>query len=328
MTFDRFPLLSRCRSALGLLLILTLAPACGAGPTDDDDTGPSDDDDGPVDPGNFDSSEIVTGDWSCVGSEGTMTPGEPGVLEGLVEDFQDEIPVAGASIRIWLDNDPTGSVADAIESTSDDNGLFNLDVSAGIRPCSPFAARVWTEFDPPETYQTFQNNIVVAGDAPYSIALNSVSYATYQLLPLTVGVEPAAGKGIAAGRVTDCSGDPLAGAEASVGTVDWASGAVTDAEGYSMRYFRDDDPAHDQLWISDDGLFGGMNVPPGEEWSLLIWGIPQDEAHCKTTDSGELIRPEANASYCLLGLSSITVQPDSVNIANVKLNPVPDGCSD
>ena len=74
-------------------------------------------------------------------------------------------------------------------------------------------------------------------------------------------------------------------------------------------------------------LFGGMNVPPGEEWSLLIWGIPQDEAHCKTTDSGDLIRPEANASYCLLGLSSITVQPDSVNIANVKLNPVPDGCA-
>jgi hypothetical protein len=187
---------------------------------------------------------------------------------------------------------------------------------------------VWTEFDPPETYQTFQNNIVFSGAPPYSVDLNSVSYATYQLLPLTVGVEPAAGKGIAAGRVTDCNGDPVGGAEASVGTVDWSNGSVTDAEGYAMRYFRDDDPAHDQLWISDDGLFGGMNVPPGEEWSLLIWGIPQDEAHCRTTEGGEVIRPESNAAYCLLGLSSITVQPDSVNIANVKLNPVPAGCED
>jgi len=324
MTYLRASTPASLRSALAALLLLTVA-SCGTGPGDDDDT-TDDDDDGPPDPGAFDSTETVTGDWSCVGEGLSMSPGTPGAFEGLVEDFQDDIAVAGANVRIWLDNDPAGAVEDAIETTSDDTGHFTLDVSAGLRSCAPFAARVWTEFDPPETYQTFQNNIVVSGETPYVATLNSVSYATYQLLPLTVGVEPDAGKGIAAGRVTDCNGDPIGGAEASVGTLDWSTGDVTEAEGYAMRYFRDEDPAHDQLWTSADGLFGGMNVPPGEEWNLLIWGIAQNEAHCETTEGGDVIRPEANLGYCLLGLSSITVQPDSVNIANVKLNPVPDGC--
>lgn len=314
-----------------LLIALALGlSACGSGGSpgdDDDDDMVGDDDDAEVDPGDFDSTETVGGDWTCVGDEQILAAGTSGDLQGFVEDFQDETPVAGAQIRIWLDNDPTGSVESALEATTDNNGQFSISASEGIMSCSPFAARVWTEFDPPETYQTFQNNIILSGSSPFSETLNSVSYSTYQLLPLTVGVEPEAGKGIAAGRVTDCNGDPVSGAEASVGTVDWASGTITEAEGYAMRYFRDDEPAHDQLNISDDGLFGGMNVPPGEVWSLLIWGIPQDESHCHMTEDGStVIRPDSNEAYCLLGLSSITVQPDSVNIANIELNRVPEGC--
>jgi len=324
--FDFASLSSSRRLGLVVLLSTFLGLlSCGSETGDDDDI-VGDDDDGTPDPGDFDSDQPVTGDWSCTGEQGGVLPGAAGTFEGLVEDFQDDFPIAGASVRIWLDNNPAGSVEDAIEATTDDNGVFTLDASMGVRACAPFAARVWTEFDPPETYQTFQNNIIVSGDAPYSEVLNSVSYATYQLLPLTVGVEPDAGKGIAAGRVTDCLDEPVAGAETSVGTIDWTTGSVTEAEGYAMRYFRDEDPAHDQLWTSDDGLFGGMNVPPGAEWSLLVWGIAQSEDHCHTTESGDIIRPEQNEAYCLLGMSSITVQPDSVNIANVKLNPVPDGC--
>ena len=311
--------------ALSLLLAL---PLVGCGPTDDDDA--ADDDDGPdtIDPGDFDSSEAVTGDWSCVGSSAELVAGEAGALDGLVEDFQDDIPVAGARVRLWLDNDPTGSAAEALEAVSDSEGRFSFDISEGILACSPFAARVWTEFDPPETYQTFQNNLIVSGEPPFAQSFTSVSYATYQLLPLTVGVEPQPGQGIAAGRVTDCVGEPIANAEAAVGNIDWITGEFTEAEGYAMRYFENEDPAHDQLWTSADGLFGGMNVPPGEEWSLLVWGIPQDEAHCQTTDSDDVIWSTPNEVYCLLSWSSIAVQPDSVNIANVELDVVPDGCED
>jgi len=289
-------------------------------PVDGDD----DDADERVDPALFDSDEEVTGDWSCVGNLPDVEVGETGAFNGVVEDFQEDDPVAGAHVRIWGANDPTLPPGDAVEATTDTDGTFSIDEGT-IFACSPFAARVWTDFDPPETYQTFQINIVVAGAAPFSEVLNSVAYSTYQLLPLTVGVEPEPGKGIAAGRVRDCEGEPVANAEASVGALDLATGEVTEAEDYAMRYFENEDPEQDQLHISEDGLFGGMNVPPGD-WDLLVWGIPQDEAHCTTTTGGDIIRPEQNAAYCLLGARSLPVQPDSVNIANVDLQPFPDGC--
>ena len=281
-----------------------------------------DDDDARTDPGVFDSTDAVTGDWSCVGNLPELLPGVPGVFNGLVEDFQEDDPVAGARVRIWLDNDPTGANPDG-EFVSDSSGAFVME--DGIVSCTPFAVRVWTEFEPPETYQTFQVDVAVAGAPPFSEVLNSVAYSTYQLLPLTVGVEPEAGKGIAAGRMRDCEGDPIGGGEASVGTLDLDTGEVTDAPDYQMRYFENEDPEQNQLNISEDGLFGGMNVPPGS-WNLLIWGIPQDEAHCVTTTGGDVIETDRNEAYCLLGFSSLEVQPDSVNIANVNLRPFPDAC--
>lgn len=290
-----------------------------------DNPAAGDDDDAEADPGDFDSVDTVTGDWTCKGTLSEPVQGVTGEFIGRVEDFQEEDPVPSAHVRIWTDNDPTGDPADAVDSLTDVNGEFVIE-SGWIHACQPLAARVWTEFDPPETYQTFQIDIVVAGTEPYTATLNSVSYSTYQLLPLTVGVEPQPGKGIAAGRVYDCAGDPVGNGEASVGTLDRDTGAVVEAQGYAMRYFKNEDPDQGQLWISEDGLFGGMNVPPGEEWNLMIWGIPQDEAHCETTTAGDVIRPAQNAAYCLLALTSIHVQPDSVNIANVDLKPFPDEC--
>ena len=280
-----------------------------------------------TDPGLFDSVDTVTGDWTCKHNLPDVLLGDTGEFIGTVEDFQEDTPVPSAFIRIWTDNDPTGDPADAVEAESGDDGTFTIP-SGDIYACEPFAARVWTEFEPPETYQTFQVGIIVAGATPYTETLNSVAYSTYNLLPLTVGVEPEPSKGIAAGRVYDCAGEPAGNGEANVGTLDWDTGEVVEAPGYAMRYFEDEDPDQDQLWISDDGLFGGMNVPPGEEWSLMIWGIPQDEAHCEMTTAGAVIRPVQNDAYCLLGLTNIHVQPDSVNISNVDLKPYPDECYD
>ena len=280
-----------------------------------------------IDPGLFDSVDTIGGDWSCKHNLPDILPGGTGEFIGTVLDFQEETPVPNAFVRIWTDNDPTGDPADALQATSAVDGTFTI-ADGGINACEPFAARVWTEYEPPETYQTFQVDIIVAGAAPFTEDLNSVAYSTYNLLPLTVGVEPEPSKGIAAGRVYDCAGEPAGNGEANVGTLDWDTGEVVEAPGYAMRYFEDEDPDQDQLWISDDGLFGGMNVPPGEEWSLMIWGIPQDEAHCEMTTAGAVIRPVQNDAYCLLGLTNIHVQPDSVNISNVDLKPYPDECYD
>jgi len=290
---------------------------------DDDDTAGDDD------PGVFDTTDTVTGDWTCKGAhdEAPVAVANDQVFNGLVEDFQDDVPVAAARVQLWTGNDPSGTPSWVLESPfTGADGTF--EVEAGIiSGCSAFAARVWTEFEPQETYQTYQSGIVVAGEPPYSQTFNSVAYSTYQLLPLTVGVEPEPGKAIAAGRMTDCNGDNIANAEASVGTIDWSTGAVTrPADGYQMRYFLDEDPDGSQTHISEDGLFGAMNVPPGQSYSLVTWGIPQDEAHCETTDGGAVIWSDENSALCMLAYSTLYVQPDSVNIANVELKPYPDEC--
>ena len=289
-----------------------------------------DDDDGNQDPGLFDTDQMVTGDWTCKGGAPLFpAPGATGALDGLVEDFQDDVPVAAARVQIWSNNNPSGGTPDwELEAPfSLQDGTFMVPDGI-ISACSPFAARVWTEFEPQETYQTFQSGIIVAGTAPFSHSFNSVGYATYQLLPLTVGIEPEPGKAIAAGRMTDCAGEPIANGEASVGTIDWASGVVTPpADGYEMRYFLNEDPNGDQLHISADGLFGAMNVPPGQSYSLITWGIPQDELHCETTTAGDIIRNSENAALCMLATSTLFVQPDSVNIANVEIKPYPDECA-
>ncbi|MBJ95253.1 MAG: hypothetical protein CMP23_12395 [Rickettsiales bacterium] len=296
-------------------------PRGGSG--DDDDSQSS------ADPGVFDTANPVTGDWTCKNADGlSPSPGATGALNGLVEDFQDDIPVAAARVQIWSNNDPSSGTPDweLDEPFSQADGTFTVPEGL-VSACVPFAARVWTEFEPQETYQTYQSGIIVSGDAPFSQTFNSVAYSTYQLLPLTVGIEPEPGKAIAAGRMTDCAGEPIANGEASVGTIDWATGTVTPpAGGYEMRYFLDEDPDGDQTHISEDGLFGAMNVPPGQSYALITWGIPQNEEHCETTDTGAIIWNDENEALCLLATSTLYVQPDSVNIANVELKPYPDAC--
>ncbi len=290
--------------------------------------GDDDDDDDALEPGVFDVTDTVGGVWDCVGNTPAVTPGAVGVLNGLVEDFQEDTPVASAFVELWLNNDPSTGPADLSYQTSNSPPVGTFEVEDGfIQACVPFAARVYTDFDPQETYQTFQVNIVAAGTPPFDATLNSVSFATYNLLPLTVGVEPVAGLGIAAGRFRDCNGDPVGNAEASVGNLDLDTGEVTEAAGYRMRYFLDEDPNGQQTHISDDGLFGALNVQPGERQNLMVWGIPQAEAHCKTTTGGDIIWSTDNDALCLLGFSAIVVQPDSVNIANVDLRPVPESCT-
>ncbi|MBN95540.1 MAG: hypothetical protein CL928_15980 [Deltaproteobacteria bacterium] len=242
----------------------------------------------------------------------------------------DEEPVAAARVQIWPGNDPSASAAVPWELGSpfaDADGTFAVP-SGIIYACSPFAARVWTDFDPPETYATYQFGIVVAGDTPFSDTLPSVSYSTIQLLPLTAGVELQPGMAIAAGRMTDCVGDAIANGEASVGVIDWATGSVTPpADGYTMRYFVDQEPSGDQNQISDDGLFAAINVSSAQTLSLLTWGIPQDEIHCETTTGGDAIWSTDNTALCLLAYSTITVQADAVNIGDVLLRPYPDSCA-
>jgi hypothetical protein len=297
---------------------------------DVDERDDGDDDDAVrVDPGDLDVSETVTGNFECVG--GQLDPPQPGVTGELtifVEDFQDDVAVPEAHVELWPTNDPSGGDF-SFEGTSDLNG--ELVVPEGqIQACSLFAARNFTRFDPPETYQTYQINLVVSGEPPWRSTITSVSYATYQLVSLSLGVEAENGKGIAAGRFKDCDGEPIGNAETEVGRLDTATGEFTAAPGYSTRYFNEDeDPDIDQNHLAvGAGLYGALNVPPeATPWDVIAWGLPQDESHCITTDDGaNIIRPDGFDQYCLLGKTNITVLPNSVNVSNLELKLFPDVC--
>lgn len=289
---------------------------------DDDATGPG------VDPGDFDVTETITGNWDCVGNIPAPTPGVFGAVNGFVEDFAEDEGVPTAFVEIWLNNDPSDGPPDLDYESSNTPPVGTFQIEDGhIQACVPFAYRVYTTRVPQETYQTFQVDLVAAGTPPFEQSFTSVSFATYNLLPLAAGIEPTPGLGIAAGRFRDCNDEPVANAEASVGTLDLDTGEVVRAEGYRMRFFRDEDPSGSQPNTSADGLFGAMNVPPGERQNLMVWGIPQDEAHCMQTTGGDVIWSAENSALCLLGSSAIVVQPDSVNIANVYLRPFPESCT-
>ena len=295
----------------------------------DEATDGDDDDAVRVDPGDLDVTGTVTGNFACVGEQ--LAPpvvGESGELTIYVEDFQDDVPVPEAHVELWPENDPaTGAFT--FEGTSELNG--ELEVPTGhVRACQLFAARNFTLFEPPETYQTYQINFVVAGAPPWRETITSVSFATYQLVSLSLGVEAENGKGIAAGRFKDCDGEPVGNAETEVGRLDTATGEFVPAPGYSTRYFNaKEDPDIDQNHLAvGAGLYGALNVPPeATPWDVIAWGIPQDEAHCLTTDDGAtIIRPDGFDQYCLLSRTSINVQPDSVNVSNLELKLYPDEC--
>ena len=291
---------------------------------DDDDSVGDDDDSQAADPGDLDTTLTITGDWSCKGAVAAPPAGAVGLLVATVEDFEEDEPVDGALIRIWPANNPQAGAGAATEFTTDANGQVEID--GLIQACTPYGVYAFKEWNPPITYPTYQINFVTNANPPWTETFNSVAFSTYNLLPLTVGVEAEPGKGIVAGRVRDCLGDPVAGGEVTVGTIDWATGAVVEAEGYATRYFLDDSPNLAAMEISADGLFGALNTPPGENWDVLLWGIPQDEAHCEKTTGDAVIWNATNAALCLLDTSRVYVIPDSVNISNIELKLFDDSC--
>ena len=293
---------------------------------DDDDSTPDVDDDDTIDPsgGGLDVEDIVTGDWSCANALPDPAGGVIGDLLGVVEDFEEEEPVAGAQVALWMDNDPTGTPDIEIATSFDPPfGAFLLDDVIGA--CQPFAARVWTEFEPQETIQTIRTGMSVTGSPPYGAGFDSISFATYQLLPLTVGVEPASGLSMLWGRFADCNDDPVAHGELTVGTFDASTGAVVE-EDVPIHHFVDESPDGDQGWTSDDGLYGALNVAPAAASHAMLWGIPQDEDHCVTTLSGSAVWHPLNPALCLLSVRPIALLPDSVNLVDSGPRPLPAAC--
>jgi hypothetical protein len=253
------------------------------------------------------ATEEVAGDFGC------FTPGEeptwlaqaadptkqaPFPIHGLVQDFEDETPVGGATVALYADD--TVDTPDSSQA-ADVNG----DVSVSGPSCTPVTYRVTSEGGPIATKTTFKAHQIYpfpTGDAIDGAVFTSVSDVTYQLIPGILGVEVQPDLAIIAGTAFDCSRDPSASPDDDAGKLEGVQIVVYDADGnipdtLTVNYFIENFPARDQEATSADGLWVAANVPPGT-LTVEMWGVV----------GGELVK---------LGASQLESEADSINIANV-----------
>ena len=315
---------------LALLLAALLLAGCPP-QLGDDDTGDDDDaasgcpeqqewlSDG--DPGQLDVPGTVGGDWSCNNEEPEdPVEGAVGTVEAQVLDLGDACPGPAASVALWLDGAPAGDPD--LELMSSSSGVVAFDAE----PCTPLAARTSTDFEPPETYPALQTSLAALPDHTLSDRLMSIAYSTYNLLPLTVGVEPEPGRSMVFARVVDCAGEPAADAELSLGSIDVETGCAAESTEGAIRYLRDGDPDQDQLWTDELGWALALNLPPGASQELLAWGRPADEADCLARPDGTPTWSSRNPELCLVARAELHLEPDAATVVDVAARPLPPAC--
>lgn len=208
-------------------------------------------------------------------------------MVGEVEDFETGNSVGDATVETWYGNVVSGAADQTMEGNSDGN------VSGEWPLCQPVAYRTSTDADLGDTKVTIQFNEVEGAVKEASIQFNSVSSATYQVIPSLLGVSPDPAKGIIAGTFYDINGDAASGAQVIV-----RDSAGNIPEGIVVKYFRQEFPNREQEWTSEDGLWVIVNVPVGD------WDV---EAYI--TDGAD--------GHQLMGASQVTVAADSINISSV-----------
>ncbi len=222
---------------------------------------------------------------------------------GTVEDFQEGTAVADATVEMWF-NDSVSGAPDAIGASDSDGAVALSDVPV----CAPLTYRTSTDPDLDETKNTIEaHQVYDYTDGTIDDTLNSVSTTTYRLIPGLLGVDPDPARGIIAGTAYDVNEDKIEGAQVIVQDAD---GNIPD--GLVVHYFIDDFPNRDQPTTSADGLWVAINVPVGD------WNV-------------DMYVSDGAGGHLLMGRTTLTVEADSINIANIYTGygdgvKYPDGC--
>jgi hypothetical protein len=224
-------------------------------------------------------------------------------VDGTVVDFESEDPVTDAKVELFLGDEITPT-ADK-EATSDGSGKVTFDSAP---TCTPISYRVSTDPDLEETKVTIQAHEVFSFGEVINAEFDSVSYATFNIIPSLLGVSVEPGKGIVAGGAYDCNGDPIEGVQAIARSIDDPSGYFEDQV---VKYFVKSFPNRNQLYTSEDGLWVIVNVPPSDA-VVELW----------VTDGA--------GGHYMIGTTKLLVEADSINISSGYYGYTeqfyPDGC--
>lgn len=237
---------------------------------------------------------VGTANWSCLNTLTDEVPTSTDItLSGTVADFQTDDPLPDASVTVYGDDGITGS--EIVTTDSDAEGLYELQLPSGG---TTWAFKVVAE-GALDTYTL--NEYFAPTQELQSSILDSVSVLTAQALPAFIGVTRTPGLGVIAGSIRDCDGNRVKGAVAAVSDTVDDTNHVEGGVSYYFSALATSLPVRhsQQSMTNDDGVFVTIELPPGQERYLQIWGF---------TDEDDL----ADGEMTLLGQTSSPIIADAV----------------
>lgn len=191
----------------------------------------------------------------------------------VVEDFEDGFPVEGVQIEVFYTNDASGTPD--LDATNLDETDADGRVTALVPGDRLIAYRVVggeTPIYPPGVVKTsIEYDVVTPAADGGEIDAIAVGQSTYLLISTVLGITPLPELGILAGGFNDCDDQNIEGVVARLYNPD---GTRCASENRCLdRYFIEETPAQDQWWSSADGLFGVLQIPPENGYSLELHGM-------------------------------------------------------
>lgn len=231
----------------------------------------------------FYEEEDQLSDFSCLHDNAPDPPGEGEVsVRFYAEDFQEEDPVEGVTIQVFLSNRISDDPDLELGPTDDQGRSEEVTVPAGTL----VAIRTLAIQD--QIRETVEFDVRTPEEEGDEVRALTVSDQTYRVVPATVGVVVEAGKGIVAGQFMDCSDHEVAGLIAEI-----------EGQDPDIRYFIDRMPSREPVVTTEDGLYVAINVEPGDH-QLVIKG--------RLEEGGEIVE---------VGRREVQVLADSINVVDI-----------
>lgn len=210
-------------------------------------------------------------DWSCLNSASDEIATTTDIaLSGTVLDFQTDEALPAAELTLYGDAGITGP--ELASATADELGAYQITLPTGH---AHWAFKIVAD-NALETYQL--NQYFEPDKAQQEHLLDSVSVLTAQALPAFIGVTRTPGLGIVAGSIRDCRGFRVLGAVAAMSDTPGEANHLAGVVSYYFSALSTSLPVRhsQQAMTNKDGVFVSIELPPGSERYVQVWGFVDD----------------------------------------------------
>jgi hypothetical protein len=303
---------SLCSTAAAAAAMLALAAGCGPKGTSTDSGGGGSDsavlftteplqcDDG--------AGGLMACDFSCLYAPFDPAPAaaDPLVLSGIVNDFFNNTPVAGATVEVWLDGSVEPGTADGTSGVTAADGAFSIMIPASM---GNLRVAYRTTINDPDYVDTYEFNEFASAMGETMLERFTVPQLTVQIILGLFQLVPDAAGGQIAGAFEDCGRNNVANAIVRVYADPHACGSGGAELPIVIGYFDGNEyPDPNQTDLNSDGLWLGANVTSARV-VIEVWGtLPEGSA-------GDLFPGTDEAQ--LVGCGPIDVMAGTIDIIDM-----------